>query len=39
MKTHLHKGDLPAGIDFGRSVAVDTETQGLSMVRDKLCIY
>jgi len=38
MKVHFHKGDLPAGHDFGRSVAVDTETQGLSMVRDKLCL-
>lgn len=38
MKVHLHKDDLPANIDFGRSVAVDTETQGLSMVRDKLCL-
>jgi len=38
MKVHFHKGDLPKGIDFGRSVAVDTETQGLSMVRDKLCL-
>ncbi|MEP1229110.1 MAG: ribonuclease D [Litorimonas sp.] len=38
MKIHFHKGDLPANIDFGRSVAVDTETQGLSMVRDKLCL-
>ena len=38
MKAHFHKGDLPKGIDFGRSVAVDTETQGLSMVRDKLCL-
>lgn len=38
MTVHLHKNDLPAGIDFGRSVAVDTETQGLSLVRDKLCL-
>lgn len=38
MSIHLHKGDLPDGLDFGRSVAVDTETQGLSMVRDKLCL-
>ena len=38
MKIHFHKGDLPSNIDFGRSVAVDTETQGLSMVRDKLCL-
>lgn len=38
MTVHLHKNDLPDGIEFGRSVAVDTETQGLSMVRDKLCL-
>lgn len=38
MAIHFHKKDLPAGIDFGKSVAVDTETQGLSMVRDKLCL-
>ncbi|WP_409432657.1 ribonuclease D [Litorimonas sp. RW-G-Af-16] len=38
MTITLHKGDLPEGLDFGRSVAVDTETQGLSLVRDKLCL-
>ena len=38
MSIHFHKKDLPDGIDFGSSVAVDTETQGLSMVRDKLCL-
>ena len=38
MSIQFHKKDLPAGIDFGKSVAVDTETQGLSMVRDKLCL-
>ena len=38
MSIHFHKKDLPKGIDFGKSVAVDTETQGLSMVRDKLCL-
>jgi len=38
MTVTLHKGDLPAGLDFGRAVAVDTETQGLSLVRDKLCL-
>jgi ribonuclease D len=35
---HLHKGDLPAGIDFGSSVAVDTETLGLNPNRDRLCL-
>ena len=38
MAVTLHKGDLPSGLDFGTSVAVDTETQGLSLVRDKLCL-
>jgi ribonuclease D len=33
-----HKGDLPAGVDFGNCVAVDTETMGLSLVRDVLCV-
>ena len=35
---HLHKGDLPAGLDFGKSVAVDTETLGLNVNRDRLCL-
>ena len=34
----LHKGDLPAGLDFGDCVAVDTETQGLNHNRDRLCV-
>ncbi|MGQ0673340.1 MAG: ribonuclease D [Hyphomicrobium sp.] len=34
----LHKGDLPAGLDFGASVAVDTETLGLNPHRDRLCL-
>ena len=38
MSIHFHKNDLPDGLDFGASVAIDTETQGLSMVRDKLCL-
>ena len=38
MTIHLHKNDLPDGLDFGRAVAIDTETQGLSLVRDKLCL-
>ncbi len=38
MSIHFHKGDLPDDVDFGAGVAVDTETQGLSMVRDKLCL-
>lgn len=34
----LHKGDLPADIDFGPVVAVDTEAMGLSAVRDNLTV-
>ncbi len=34
----MHRGDIPAGIDFGDSVAVDTETQGLNLQRDRLCV-
>ena len=34
----LHKGDLPAGLEFGASVAVDTETLGLNPRRDRLCL-
>ena len=38
MTIHLHQGDLPAGIDFGASVAIDTETMGLNPLRDRLCL-
>lgn len=34
----LHKGDLPAGLDFAGSVAIDTETLGLKPHRDRLCL-
>lgn len=35
--TH-HSGDLPAGVDLGRIVAIDTEAMGLNPVRDALCV-
>ncbi|MGH7055309.1 MAG: ribonuclease D [Stellaceae bacterium] len=38
MNHHLHRGDLPAGIDFGSVVAIDTETMGLDPHRDRLCL-
>jgi len=38
MKIHLHKGDLPAGLDLGALVAIDTETLGLNPIRDRLCL-
>lgn len=38
MAIKLYKGDLPAGLDWGSAVAVDTETLGLVPRRDKLCL-
>jgi ribonuclease D len=34
----LHRGDLPAGLDFGNTVAIDSETMGLNPHRDRLCV-
>lgn len=34
----LHEGDLPEGLVFGPSLAVDTETMGLNPQRDRLCL-
>jgi ribonuclease D len=33
-----HPYDLPAGLDFGPIVAIDTETMGLNLHRDRLCM-
>lgn len=38
MTIHYHKGDLPDGLTFHGAIAVDTETMGLSLVRDRLCV-
>lgn len=35
---HHHKGDLPEGLSFPLGVAVDTETMGLNLNRDRLCV-
>jgi ribonuclease D len=37
-RIELHRGDLPAGLDFVGSVAIDTETMGLNPRRDRLCL-
>ena len=34
----LHKGDLPADVDLGPEIAVDTEAMGLNPFRDALCV-
>ncbi len=38
LKHHLHHDDLPAGLGFGQSVAIDSETMGLDPLRDRLCL-
>ncbi len=38
LKHHLHHDDLPAGLEFGQSVAIDSETMGLNSLRDRLCL-
>lgn len=35
---YLHKGDLPGDVRFNGAIAVDSETLGLSLVRDPLCL-
>jgi ribonuclease D len=34
----LYQNDLPAGLDLGPVVAIDTETMGLDPRRDRLCL-
>ena len=38
MKYFLHHDDLPKEIYVGSSIAIDTETTGLNLVRDRLCL-
>ncbi len=38
MTVTLHQDDLPAGLDFGDAVAIDSETMGLRPERDRLCL-
>jgi len=38
MTVHLHEEDLPAGVLAEGPVAVDTETMGLQLGRDRLCL-
>ena len=34
----LHQNDLPAGLPFGDTVAIDCEFMGLNITRDRLCV-
>ncbi|UPT63220.1 MAG: ribonuclease D [Hyphomonadaceae bacterium JAD_PAG50586_4] len=38
VSVYLHKGDLPHTVSFNGAVAVDSETLGLSLIRDPLCL-
>ena len=39
LANYLHSGDLPAGVfDGAEAVAVDSETMGLALGRDPLCV-
>ncbi len=38
MTVFYHKNDLPDGLDLGKLVAIDSETMGLNLNRDRLCV-
>ena len=38
MSTILYKNDIPADLDLGNEIAIDTETLGLNNYRDRLCM-
>ena len=38
MTNYLHHGDLPDDLNLGSSVAIDSETMGLRLGRDPLCV-
>jgi ribonuclease D len=38
MAIRVHRGDLPNLSNYGREVAIDTETMGLHPHRDRLCV-
>lgn len=38
MSISYYRGDLPAGLSFGNCVAIDSETMGLNLQRDRLCV-
>jgi len=38
MANFFYKNDIPTNLDFGNSIAIDTETMGLNVIRDRLCL-
>jgi ribonuclease D len=38
MANFLYQNDIPADLQLGNSIAIDTETTGLNLKRDRLCV-
>ncbi len=38
MTIHFYKNDIPDDLNLGDSIAIDTETMGLNVLRDRLCL-
>lgn len=38
LRQNLYQNDLPDGVSFSGSIAIDTETMGLGIKRDRLCL-
>ena len=38
MTYFLHQNDIPSDLKFGNIIAIDTETMGLNLQRDRLCL-
>ncbi|MES2677529.1 MAG: ribonuclease H-like domain-containing protein [Pseudomonadota bacterium] len=38
MTNFLYQNDLPSNLNLGDSIAIDTETTGLNLKRDRLCV-
>ena len=38
MAVSIYKNDLPENLTLGNEIAVDTETMGLKLGRDRLCL-
>jgi ribonuclease D len=38
MTNFLYQNDLPNNLNLGNSIAIDTETTGLNLKRDRLCV-
>jgi len=37
-KIFIHDGDIPSSVEISDEISIDTETTGLSLSRDRLCL-